>query len=89
MRHVLDQRLVGKLLRAVGNVLRGVSGGRGGNDRRPCCGGRVHHGALMVLLLSLLGHIWYCRRERDTLKGNDTSWVHCMHLCGWSTRQCD
>lgn len=60
MRHVLDQRLVGKLLRAVGNVLRGVSGGRGGNDRRPCCGGRVHHGALMVLLLSLLGHIWYC-----------------------------
>lgn len=59
MRHMLDQRLVGKLLRAVGDVLRGVSG-RGGDDGWPCRGGGVHHGALMVLVLSLLGHIWYC-----------------------------
>lgn len=58
MRHMLDQRLIGKLLRAVGNVLSGVSG-RGGYDGWPCRGGWVHHGALMMLVLSLLGHIWY------------------------------
>lgn len=87
--YMLDQRLTGELLRAVGNILCGVSGRRGGDDGRPCRGGRVHHGALMVLLLSLLGHIWYCRRERDALKWNEISWVQCMHLCGWSTRLCD
>lgn len=59
MWHMLDQRLTGELLRAVGDVLRGV-GGRGGYDGRPSGGGRVHQCALMMLVLSLLGHIWYC-----------------------------
>lgn len=62
MRHMLHERLVWKLLRTVGDVLCGVSW-RGGHDRRACCWGRVHHGALMVLILPLLGHIWYCRQD--------------------------
>lgn len=83
MWHVLNKRLVWKLLRTIGNVLCGVSW-RGSHDRGACCRGGVHHGALMMLVLPLLGHIWYCR------KGNS---VKNQHLHGTkytdtSTRLC-
>lgn len=79
MWHMLDQRLIGKLLRAVGNVLSGVSG-RGGYNGWSCRGGRVHHGALMMLVLSLLGHIWYYRKEKETRKWT----LSTIHAAVWS-----
>lgn len=43
VRHLLDQRLTGELLRAAGEVL-GRVGGAGRHDRGPRRGRRVHHG---------------------------------------------
>lgn len=43
MRHLLDQRLTGELLRAAGEVL-GRVGGAGRHDRGARRGCRVHHG---------------------------------------------
>lgn len=62
MWHMLNKRLIWKLLRTVGNVLCGISWG-GGHNWGACCWGWVHHGALMMLVLPLLGHIWYCRKR--------------------------
>lgn len=62
MWHVLNKRLIGKLLRTIGNVLCGISWW-GGHNWWACCWSWVHHGTLMMLVLPLLGHIWYCRKR--------------------------
>lgn len=43
MRHLLDQRLTGELLRAAGEVL-GRVGGAGRHDLGSCCSRWMHHG---------------------------------------------
>ena len=67
MWHVLNKRLIWKLLRTIGNVLCGISW-RGGYNWRAGRWGWVHHGALMMLVLPLLGHIWYCRKRQLCIK---------------------
>lgn len=60
--HMLHKRLIRKLLGAICNVLCRVSRWSSYNWRA-CCGGRMHHGALVVLVLPLLGHIWYWKTK--------------------------
>lgn len=62
MWHMLNKRLIWKLLRTIGNILCGISWW-GGHNWWARCWGWVHHGALMMLVLPLLGHIWYCRKD--------------------------
>lgn len=67
MWHMLNKRLIWKLLRTIGNILCGISWW-GGHNWWACCWGWVHHGTLMMLVLPLLGHIWYCRKKRRNIR---------------------
>lgn len=79
MGHVLNKRLIWKLLRTIGNVLCGISWW-GGHNWWACCWGGVHHGALMMLVLPLLGHIWYCRRHQcKKTVSRGTKHMHMVH----------
>lgn len=79
MGHVLNKRLIWKLLRTIGNVLCGISWW-GGHNGWACRWGGMHHGALMVLVLPLLGHIWYCRRNQcKKTASHGTKHMHMVH----------
>lgn len=84
MWHMLNKRLIWKLLRTIGNVLCGISWW-GGHNRWACCWGWVHHGALMMLVLPLLGHIWYCRKDdlvlENTISSASNTWTRSTRLC--------
>lgn len=91
MWHMLNKRLIWKLLRTIGNILCGISWW-GGHNWWACCWGWVHHGTLMMLVLPLLGHIWYCRKKRRNIRTQQllisikyTNMVHkALHWLGQS-----
>lgn len=63
--HMLHKRLIRELLRAIGNILSWISWWCRNNRRAGCwCG--MHHGALMMLVLPLLWHIWYYKARKTS-----------------------
>lgn len=77
MRHLLDQRLTGELLRTAGKVL-GRVGGALCYNRWSRCRGWVHHGGRawwVVLVWPLLGHVWYWRFMQRDYTGKMFCWT--------------
>lgn len=80
MRHLLDQRLAGELLRAAGEVLGGV-GGAGRYDRGSRCRGRVHHGRRarrVMLVRPLLGQVGNWRQITGGFRVGETHVEHVL-----------